>query len=177
MRNSLKNLLDMFPYFFNKRETSNFYKSQRVTNNLFKDVYQALFDTKESFRLNKRCLIWKEQSRPYDYTIHFVANFPFIKEVNILKDDVLIYSNSYEYEENMNEFNYDYTSSTLNDVEDIDDGRQYDKDDEKVVEEFTELTRSIEEGILELNDKLEQLKPVGKKLLHKKKNKRNNGDK
>ena len=62
-------------------------------------------------------------------------------------------------------------------VEDIDDGRQYDKDDEKVVEEFTELTRSIEEGILELNDKLEQLKPVGKKLLHKKKNKRNNGDK
>ncbi len=121
MRNSLKNLLDMFPYFFNKRETSNFYKSQRVTNNLFKDVYQVLFDTKESFRLNKRCLIWKEQSRPYDYTIHFVANFPFIKEVSILKDDVLIYSNSYEYEENMTEFNYDYTSSTLNDVEDIDD--------------------------------------------------------
>ena len=53
--------MDMFPYFFDKSPSSNFYKSQSVTNNQFKNLYQALFNVKESFHLEKRCLIWKEQ--------------------------------------------------------------------------------------------------------------------
>ena len=75
-RNSLKKLMDMFPYLFDKRITSNFYKSQDVSNNLFKDLYNNLFKVKESFRLNKRLLIWKEQIVPYTYTINFVSSFP-----------------------------------------------------------------------------------------------------
>ena len=84
MKDSLKNLLDMFPYFFKKDEDSNFYKSQKVTNNRLREVYQSLFDTAESFRLSKRCLVWKEQSEAYEYQINFVANFPFLKNVYIL---------------------------------------------------------------------------------------------
>ena len=68
-KDSLKRLLDMFPYFFNKESTSNFYKSQSVTNNRFQDIYQSLFDVYESFHLQKRCYIWKEQNAAYNYVI------------------------------------------------------------------------------------------------------------
>ena len=59
---SLKKLLHSFPYFFNKDESSNFYKSQKVTNNRFQDLYNSARDTYESFGLKKKCLIYKEQS-------------------------------------------------------------------------------------------------------------------
>ena len=88
---SLKNLLGMFPYFFDKSETSNFYKSQKITNNILKKVYQDLKDTYESFHLDKRLLVWKEQSVAYDYTMHFVVNFPLLKTVEIYCDGDLIY--------------------------------------------------------------------------------------
>ena len=57
--NSLNSLLKMFPYFFDKRETSNFYKSQKVTNNLFKKIYNDLKEVYESTKLDKKILIWK----------------------------------------------------------------------------------------------------------------------
>ena len=115
-KDSLKRLLDMFPYFFNKESTSNFYKSQSVTNNRFQDVYQSLFDVFESFHLLKRCYIWKEQNVAYDYVIHFVANFPYLKTVTLYKNDVEIYNESFEYEDNVSNFEYSYNHSTLKDV-------------------------------------------------------------
>jgi len=116
MKDSLKSLLGMFPYFFKKDENSNFYKSQNITNNLLKDVYQALFDTGESFRLGKRVLVWKEQSEAYNYTIHFVANFPYLKTVTLYKNDTVIYTESFDYDDNVDSFNYSYTHSTLDDI-------------------------------------------------------------
>ena len=116
-KDSLKRLLDMFPYFFNKESTSNFYKSQSVTNNRFQDIYQSLFDVFESFHLQKRCYIWKEQDASYDYVIHFVANFPCLKTVTLYKNDTVIYTDSFEYEDNVSNFEYSYSHSTLNDVE------------------------------------------------------------
>ena len=55
-------------------------------------------------------------------------------------------------------------------VEDLDDGRKFDKEDEELVEELTELSRSIEEQLNDSSDTQERLKTVGKKILSKKKN-------
>ena len=113
-RESLKNLLSKFPYFLDKTESSNFYKSQFVTNERFKDVYQSLFETVESFHLNKRVLIWKEQFEPYVYSIHFVVNFPNLKSVKILKNEDIIYSEDYLYSDEITSFNYTYSCDDRN---------------------------------------------------------------
>ena len=88
---SLKKLLHSFPYFFNKDESSNFYKSQKVTNNRFQDLYNSARDTYESFGLKKKCLIYKEQSEEYFYKMHFLCNIPLLKSVKIYEEDDLIY--------------------------------------------------------------------------------------
>ena len=110
-RESLKNLLEMYPWFFDKSVTSNFHKSVEVTNRRFQDLYQSLFEVANSIPLGKRCLIWKEQSVPYDYQINFVANFPHLKSVNCYKNDEIIYSEHYNYEDNVDSFVYIYDSS------------------------------------------------------------------
>ena len=114
-RNSLKKLMDMFPYLFDKRITSNFYKSQDVSNNLFKDLYNNLFKVKESFRLNKRLLIWKEQIVPYAYTINFVSSFPNLKSVKIYKDDNLVHSENFS-DDGTSFFEYFYSYDTRNEL-------------------------------------------------------------
>ena len=119
MRNSLQNLLSKFPYFFDKSTTSNFYKSQSVTNAQFQSIYQSLFEVVESFKLDKNCLIWKEQTEPYEYTIHFLANYPYLKSVTLFKNDTVIYTETFNYDDNVNCFEYSYSDSTLND-EDMD---------------------------------------------------------
>ena len=111
---SLKTLLNMFPYFFDKSETSNFFKSQSVTNNQFKEIYQNIRDVSDSLHLDKRCLIWKTQTEPYVYTINFIANYPNLKSVKCYKNDNLIYSEDYIYEEDTSNFDYSYEGTTLN---------------------------------------------------------------
>lgn len=95
-KNSLKNLLDMFPYFFTRHEDSNFVKSQTVTNNMFKDLYQSLRDTYDSFSLEKKCLIFKEQDVEFDYTMHFICTVPLIEHVEIFEEDLLIYEADFQ---------------------------------------------------------------------------------
>jgi len=109
----------MFPSFLDKAETSNFYKSQSVTAEQFKDMYNDLFKVIESFHLNKNCLIWKEQEEPYNYIINFVANYPNLKSVNCYKNDTLIYSEQYQSSDNVDSFNYSYEDTTLNDNGDL----------------------------------------------------------
>ena len=103
--------MDMFPYFFDKSETSNFFKSQSVTNNQFKALYQSLFNVVESLHLEKRCLIWKEQNVPYDYVINFIAHYPHLKSVKCYKNDTLIYIEEYSEEDNVSSFIYSYDSA------------------------------------------------------------------
>ena len=103
--------MDMFPYFFDKSETSNFFKSQSVTNNQILKIYQSLLSVKDSLRLDKRCLIWKEQTEPYNYNINFVANYPHLKSVSCYKNDDLIYTEQYLEESNVGSFLYSYDSS------------------------------------------------------------------
>lgn len=116
MKDSLKNLMNLFPWFFDKSETSNFYKSQDVTNRRFQELSNDLFKIYESFHLNKRLLIWKDQVESYVYTINFVANFPNLKSVTCYKNDKVIYTESFSYEDNVNSFEYSYSSSTLDEV-------------------------------------------------------------
>ena len=120
MKDSLKKLKSMFPWFFDKSETSNFHKSQDVTNRRFQELANDLFKIYESFHLNKRLLVWREQTENHNYVINFVANFPIMKQVTIYKknsDDIesVIYSESFSYEDNVSSFDYSYNHSTLND--------------------------------------------------------------
>lgn len=111
---SPENLIKKFPYFFNKSSTSNFYKSQSVTNNQLQNLYNSIFNLIESLRLDKRCLIWKEQEEAYLYNIHFVANYPNIKSIKCYKNEDLIYTEEYAFEEERDTFDYIYNSSSEN---------------------------------------------------------------
>lgn len=117
-KDSLKKLLKEFPYFFDKRPGSNFYKTHEVFNNRFKDIYQTLFKVYESFKLEKRLFIWKEQSEPYVYIIHFVCKFPNLKSAKIFKNQELIYSEEFEFDENISAFDYNYEYDTRFDLVD-----------------------------------------------------------
>lgn len=148
-KDSLRNLLDMFSYFFKKDEDSNFFKSQKVTNNLLKKVYQSLFDTKESFRLGKRCLVWKEQHDNFDYVIRFVANFEYLKSVTCYKNDDVIYTETFSYSSEVTNFDYSHSDSTLNNVEVEEDAPIIPQDTFKItVETYTEnvLTKGFPEN-------------------------------
>lgn len=118
---SLKNLLGMFPYFLTKSPESNFYKSQSVSNKQFQDLYNSLHDVYRSFHLNKRCLVWREQSEAYNYTVHFIANYPNLKSVTCYKNDDVIYAESYTYDDGTDTFEYIYESNTETDEDYSDD--------------------------------------------------------
>lgn len=81
----------MFPFFFTKDPDSNFVKSQSVTNNRFRDLYQSLRDTYDSFHLEKKCLIYKEQDNDFDYIMHFLCSVSLLEKVEVFEDDLLIY--------------------------------------------------------------------------------------
>lgn len=116
VKNSLKSLMDMFPWFFDKSSTSNFYKSQDVTNRRFQELANDLFKISQSFQLNKRLLIWKEQSVPYSYEINFVANFPNLKSVKIFKDDNVVYIEDFNSVDESSSFDYVYSYDTRNEL-------------------------------------------------------------
>lgn len=149
-RDSLQNLLQKFPYFFDKSVVSNFYKSQSVTNEQFKNLYQSLFDLTESFHLNKKVLVWKEQLEPYIYTMHFVANLSNLKTVKIYKNDNLIYTNSYEDTDEITSFNYFYNYDTRNDIIDIGSNESNDENPESLSESEAVII-PIDTFIIEIN--------------------------
>lgn len=118
MKDSLRQLKEMFPWFLDKSDSSNFSKSQWVTNRRFQRLDNDLFKIYQNFKLNKNLLIWKDQVEPYEYVINFVANFKNLKTVTLYKNDDVIYSESFEYTDFIDNFKYSYEDSTLNDVED-----------------------------------------------------------
>ena len=152
VKDSLKSLMDMFPYFFDKSPSSNFYKSQSVTNNQFKNLYQALFNVKESFHLEKRCLIWKEQNVPYDYVINFVANYPHLKSVKCYKNDTLIYMEEYSEQDNVSSFIYSYDSTEETDtlLADVEENEEENEDTPLVIpdDKFSIKVETYDEYII-----------------------------
>ena len=156
---SLKKLLSKYPWFFDKSETSNFFRSQFVTNRQFQDLYQSLFTVIQSFKLNKRCLIWKDQTAPYDYIINFVANFPNMKSVSCYKNDALIYSEHYTYEENVSSFIYFYDSSdeTIS-MEDVFEETDEEPTDDEPEEEIPIIPADTFKIIVETYDEYQIIK-------------------
>lgn len=146
VKDSLDKFLNKFPYFLNKNEGSNFYNVSYVNNEIFKDLYNDIFDVYQSFSLRKKLLIWKDQVEPYNYKINFVANYPNLKEVKVYKNDDLIYRESYIYDDFVDSFYYTYicnydtdfvmTDNSLN----LGDNRI---DDEDILEEANEETKNI----------------------------------
>lgn len=101
---SIDKLLEKFPYFLNKSTGSNFYKSEWVFNEWFKEVYNDLFLTYCSQKLNKPLLVWKVQNEPYKYNMCFAVVLNNLKTVIIYQNDVIVYREDYGPEDNQNSF-------------------------------------------------------------------------
>lgn len=97
MEFSLRRLLKKFPYFIEKKEGSNFYKSESVFNAWFRDISQDLMETYLSQHLKKPLLIWKCQDHDYEATIHFLAVVDNLKSARVLKNGDCIYMEEYKY--------------------------------------------------------------------------------
>ena len=103
---SIDKLLEKFPYFLNKSTGSNFYKSEWVFNEWFKEVYNDLFLTYCSQKLSKPLLVWKVQNEPYKYNMCFAVVLNNLKTVIIYQNDVIVYREDYGPEDNQNSFYY-----------------------------------------------------------------------
>ena len=101
---SIDKLLEKFPYFLNKSTGSNFYKSEWVFNEWFKEVYNDLFLTYCSQKLSKPLLVWKVQNEPYKYNMCFAVVLNNLKTVIIYQNDVIVYRENYGPEDNQNSF-------------------------------------------------------------------------
>lgn len=101
---SIDKLLEKFPYFLNKSTGSNFYKSEWVFNEWFKEVYNDLFLTYCSQKLSKPLLLWKVQNEPYKYNMCFAVVLNNLKTVIIYQNDVIVYREDYGPEDNQNSF-------------------------------------------------------------------------
>lgn len=134
---SFETLLEKFPYFLDKKESSNFNKSEKVFNEEFKKVYNNLYNVYLGSKLRKHLLVWKDQEQPYSYDMCFVAEFPYLKNVKIfmvhdeeVTQEVLlddgsvqtstsiqeiieeIYTETFLYEDNINHFEYLHSSTS-----------------------------------------------------------------
>ena len=89
---SLKSLLKEYPYFFDKRKTSNFTKTRRIWNNRMKELYDDLFQVYLDSKLRKHILLWKTQEEKYNYTINFAVSIPKLKKVTCYKNNKEIYN-------------------------------------------------------------------------------------
>lgn len=107
VKESLNKILKKYPYFLTKDPNSIHYKTTLVNNKHIQRLYNTLYKVYQSFRLNKRILIWKTQTEDYNHTIHFQANYPNIKNVKIYKNDILIKQANYN-KLDVNTFEFDY---------------------------------------------------------------------
>ena len=110
--NSLKSLLKEYPYFFDKRDSSNFTKTRKIWNNRMVELYDDLFQVYLDSKLQKHILIWKTQEEEYNYKINFAVSIPNLKKVTCYKNDNEIYFEEYTLEEKKYQFQYEYEDST-----------------------------------------------------------------
>ena len=132
--------MDKYPYFLNRDKYSNFYRTSNVNNTGIQRMYNDVYKTYESFHLNKRLLTWREQEKPYDYTMNFVANYPLIKEASIYKNNHLIYHNYYNEKEEKDEYIYQYSPKYYHQSETIEEYHEYKVCDETIIDTLTPPT-------------------------------------
>lgn len=103
---SMRKLLAKFPWFLNKHDDSNFYKSETVFNKRFRELYEDIFKVYESFQIEKSMWVYKVQEDSESCKLYFFANFENIKCVEILQNDEVIYTESYDFDEEKQLFMY-----------------------------------------------------------------------
>ena len=119
MKDGFKKWLKKFPFFLDKRPTSNFYKNSSVLYTQLKQMEEDLFATHEQHRLNKNMLIWDEKRMDENddliyITYRFYAHYEHLKTVTILHDGETFYSESYDESDNESDFYYEYELPTQN---------------------------------------------------------------
>ena len=133
MYESLKYLLKKYPFFLDKKESSNFTKTKKVFNNRLQDVTNDVFKVYLAGKIDKHVLIWKVQEQPHFFDIHFHVSLDYIQFVEIIRNytkisyqeitlddgtvetvefkeeiDEVIYTESFEYDDNIDKFEYLY---------------------------------------------------------------------
>ena len=112
MRDSLKVLLEEYPYFITKKEDTNQYKSEWVFNQQFQKLYQRIYETYLSTKIEKHILINKVQKEPGKYDLNFYIN---LKNIQIFIDSEiepeLIHSTEFSLESETYQYTYTYNGT------------------------------------------------------------------
>ena len=149
--NSLKTLLEQYPYFLDKRPSSNFYKTREIWNNRIMELYNDLFQVYLDSKIRKHILIWKTQTQPYIYTINFAVSIPLLKKVTCYKNNTEIYSKEYAYEDEAYDFYYTYDDSTPEVTND--DGSEFDRDYDPATDDPEHIANVPETRLIIPDDK------------------------
>ena len=79
----------LYPHFYDKTDDSNFTKHLKIVGKPQQDIRHKLKSIEWSRILEKPLQVWKEQTKPYIYDMHFKVIVPNIKEVNIYKNPII----------------------------------------------------------------------------------------
>lgn len=87
--NRLEHTKRLYPHFYDKTNDSNFTKHLKVVGEPQYDIRHKLKTIEWSRILEKPIQVWKEQTKPYVYDMHFKVIVPFLKQVNIYKNPII----------------------------------------------------------------------------------------
>ena len=87
--NRLNHTKKLYPHFYDKTDDSNFTKHLKVVGEPQQDIRHKLKAIEWSRILEKPLQVWKEQTKPHIYDMHFKVIVPNIKEVNIYKNPII----------------------------------------------------------------------------------------
>lgn len=87
--NRLDHTKKLYPHFFDKTDESNFTKHLKIVGKPQQELRHKLKTVEWSRILEKPLQIWKEQTKPYKYTIHFRCIVPYLKEVTVYKNPIV----------------------------------------------------------------------------------------
>lgn len=112
--NRLEETKRLFPHFYDRNGESNFSKHLSIINHQQYDLYHKLKTLDWGRMLEKPIQIWKEQTEPYKYEMHFKVSVKYLKEVNIYKNPKLDKNGIIlSYEEKVNPTTY-YANDDVN---------------------------------------------------------------
>ena len=87
--NRLEHTKKLYPHFFDKTKDSNFTKHLEIVGKQQQDIRHKLKTIEWGRILEKPIQIWKEQTQPYIYDMHFKVLVKNIKEINVYKNPII----------------------------------------------------------------------------------------